>query len=106
MSAFDPKRAAKRVAKYMSANGARSRAISSRLGNHFVDHAAAAVEGPIVCASELEVRRAFDVLGRRAIREACHRCPDRRRDHLIAAWDGCVESAAAIEVRTGANVNG
>src|SRR6478752_10584102 len=77
----------------------------ARLGHHFVDDAAAAVEGSVVGAAELEICGAFDGLRRSTVGQAGDGCSDRGRDHLITGRDRCIKRAAAIETTACADID-
>src|SRR5262245_1567145 len=77
----------------------------ARFSDDFVDHAAAAVKGPIICVAKSEIRCAFDVLVHRTIGELSHCRPYGWRDHLIAVRYMGIESAAAIELRAVTGIN-
>ena len=79
---------------------------SGRLCDHLVDHAAAAVERPIVRTTEGEVGRAVDILIDRAARQRAHRRSDRRWDHLVAVRHRGIERATAVEVGRAADIDG
>ncbi len=65
----------------------------------------AAVDRPIKRTAKVEVGDAVDILPDRAVGQCPGRRADRRRDHLIATADRCVECTAAIEIGGSAKIN-
>src|SRR6478672_152362 len=79
--------------------------MSSWFCHHFVDHTAAAVERPIVGASEFKVSSTFDCLRLGTVGKSGHRCTNRRGDDLITFRHLRVESAAAVKTTITSNIN-